>query len=220
MIFTYHMTNIWNTFSRLCLQRLPENKSMSVSEPCVSNGRLGHLANSVVFIWKLRCHWVRRSRPEAVSYQYRNSHYNGEYLHLGCQSDEHLVGCQPDEPLASLVTSEKIINVYGFLVVIMLRMHCLYFIGNEITTTTTTTTGKTLFRLRRGPDRTLDRGCCGYHRSLCCQSITRYVIYLPLNMIKYVCGNITNVYHKCTYWAREGVVLWMSSIFQVNKSTV
>ena len=144
MIFTYHMTNIWNTFSRLCLQRLPENKSMSVSEPCVSNGRLGHLANSVVFIWKLCCHWVRRSGPEAVSYQYRNSHYNGEYLHLGCQSDEHLVGCQPDEPLASLVTSEKIINVYGFLVVIMLRMHCLYFIGNEITTTTITT-GKTLY---------------------------------------------------------------------------
>ena len=49
-------------------------------------------------------------------------------------------GCQPDEPLASLVTTNRIINVYGFIVVIMLLMysvlHCLYFVGNKIITTT------------------------------------------------------------------------------------
>ena len=47
--------------------------------------------------------------------------------------------CQPDEPLAFLVTTKRIINVYGFLVGIMLLMYsvllCLYSVGNEITTT-------------------------------------------------------------------------------------
>ena len=33
------------------------------------------------------------------------------------------LGCQPDEPLASLVTTNRVINVYGFLVVIMLLMY-------------------------------------------------------------------------------------------------
>ena len=50
------------------------------------------------------------------------------------------IDCQPDEPLASLVTTNRIINVYGFLAVIMLLMysflHCLYTAGNKITTTT------------------------------------------------------------------------------------
>ena len=48
-------------------------------------------------------------------------------------------GCQPDEPLASLVTTNRIINVYGFIVVMMLLiyfvLHCLYSVGNKITTT-------------------------------------------------------------------------------------
>ena len=48
-------------------------------------------------------------------------------------------GCQPDEPLASLVTTNKIVNVYGFLVVILLPMyailHCLYFVGSKSITT-------------------------------------------------------------------------------------
>ena len=51
-------------------------------------------------------------------------------------------GCQPGEPLASLVTTNRVINVYGFLVVIMLLMysvlHCLHSFGNKITTTTKT----------------------------------------------------------------------------------
>ena len=50
------------------------------------------------------------------------------------------IGCQPDEPLASLVTTNRIINVCGFLVITMLPMyavpHCLYSVGNWITTTT------------------------------------------------------------------------------------
>ena len=50
------------------------------------------------------------------------------------------VGCQPDEPVASLVTINRIINVYGVLVVIMLLMysvlHYLYSVGNQITNTT------------------------------------------------------------------------------------
>ena len=34
---------------------------------------------------------------------------------------DYTLGCQPDEPLASLVTTNRIINaIYGFLVVIML----------------------------------------------------------------------------------------------------
>ena len=57
------------------------------------------------------------------------------------------IGCRTDEPLASLVTTNRIINVYGFLVVIMLLMysvyHCLYCDGSKITTTTTTTTTTT-----------------------------------------------------------------------------
>ena len=59
-----------------------------------------------------------------------------------------LFGCQPDEPLASLVTTNSIINVNGFLVVIMLLMysvlHCLYSVEYKSTTTTTTTTTTTI----------------------------------------------------------------------------
>ena len=51
------------------------------------------------------------------------------------------ISCQPDESLASLLTSNRIINIYGFLIVIMLFMYCvlhrLYYVGNKITTTTT-----------------------------------------------------------------------------------
>ena len=50
------------------------------------------------------------------------------------------LSCQPDEPLAFLVTTNRIINVYGFIVVIMLLIYsalrCLYYVGNKITTTT------------------------------------------------------------------------------------
>ena len=62
-------------------------------------------------------------------------------------------GCQPDEPLSSLVTTNRIINVYVFIVVIVTDLHtwmevcvivllmysvlrCLYSVGNNITTTT------------------------------------------------------------------------------------
>ena len=49
-------------------------------------------------------------------------------------------GCQPDEPLSSLVTTNRIINVYVFIVVMVLLMYsvlrCLYSVGNKITTTT------------------------------------------------------------------------------------
>ena len=49
------------------------------------------------------------------------------------------IGCQPDEPLDSLATTNRIINVYGFLVVVMLLMYfvfqCLYSVENKITTT-------------------------------------------------------------------------------------
>ena len=52
----------------------------------------------------------------------------------------HDLGCQLDEPLASLVTTNRIINVYGCLVVIMLFtdsvLHFLYSVGNKITPTT------------------------------------------------------------------------------------
>ena len=52
------------------------------------------------------------------------------------------LGCQADGPLASLVTTNRISNVYGFWVVIMLLiysvLHCLYSDGNEITTATAT----------------------------------------------------------------------------------
>ena len=48
-------------------------------------------------------------------------------------------GCQPSEPQASLVTTNRIINVYDFLSVVLLFMyavlHCLYSVGNKITTT-------------------------------------------------------------------------------------
>ena len=56
-------------------------------------------------------------------------------------------GRQPDEPLAYLVTTNRIINAYGFLVVMMLLMysvlHCLYSVGTQITTTTSMTLCKT-----------------------------------------------------------------------------
>ena len=49
------------------------------------------------------------------------------------------IGCQPNEPPATLVTTNRNINIYGFLVVIMLLMysalHCLYSVGDRITTT-------------------------------------------------------------------------------------
>ena len=49
-------------------------------------------------------------------------------------------GCHPDGPLASLVTTNRITNVYGFIVAIMLLMysvlHYLYSVGNKITTIT------------------------------------------------------------------------------------
>ena len=51
------------------------------------------------------------------------------------------IGCQSDDPLASLVTTNRIINVYGFLVVVMLPIYSvlivLYFVGVKITATTT-----------------------------------------------------------------------------------
>ena len=47
-----------------------------------------------------------------------------------------LFGCQTDESPASLVTTDRIIYVYGFLVVMMLLvysvLHCLYSVGNKI----------------------------------------------------------------------------------------
>ena len=51
-----------------------------------------------------------------------------------------IFGCQPDEPLASLVTTNRITNDYGFIVCILLFMysvlHCLYSVGNNFATTT------------------------------------------------------------------------------------
>ena len=51
-----------------------------------------------------------------------------------------IFGCQPDEHLASLMTTNRIISVYCFLGVILFLMyvdlHCLYSIGNIISTTT------------------------------------------------------------------------------------
>ena len=45
-------------------------------------------------------------------------------------------GCQHDEPLASLVTTNRVINVYGFLVDILLPLYavllCLYYVGNKL----------------------------------------------------------------------------------------
>ena len=56
----------------------------------------------------------------------------------------HSFGCQPGELLASLVTTFRITNVHGSLVVTMLLiysvLHYLYSIGNKITTITATTT--------------------------------------------------------------------------------
>ena len=54
------------------------------------------------------------------------------------QAVSYPCGCQPDDPLPSLVTINRIINVYDFLVVIMLFLyfvlHCLYSAENKITT--------------------------------------------------------------------------------------
>ena len=56
-------------------------------------------------------------------------------------------GCQPVDPPASLVIINRIIYVYGFLVVMMLLLysilHCLYSVGIKITTTTTSETEST-----------------------------------------------------------------------------
>ena len=53
-------------------------------------------------------------------------------------SPAHFISCQPDETLVSLVITNRIINVCGFIVVIMLLMysvlHCLYSVGNKIIT--------------------------------------------------------------------------------------
>ena len=57
------------------------------------------------------------------------------------------LGCQHHGPLASLVTTNRITNVYDALVAIMLLMyfilHCLYSVGNKITTATATATTHT-----------------------------------------------------------------------------
>ena len=92
------------------------------------------------------------------TYDYHDKNYTVE-LHIypvrSCSpSLTHKIkfyfGCQPDEPLASLVTTNRIINVYVFLVVIMLLMysvlHCLYSVGNKTTTTITTTTTTTTWQ--------------------------------------------------------------------------
>ena len=80
-------------------------------------------------IWTNTWWWIRQS-SQTVSVS-----------HSLCLSS---AGCQPDEPLASLATTNRITNVYGFLCVIMLLMYsvlrCLYSVGNKITTTTTATT--------------------------------------------------------------------------------
>ena len=51
-----------------------------------------------------------------------------------------LYGCQPDEPQASLATTNRCNHVYVVLFFILLFMyaviHCLYSVGNKITTTT------------------------------------------------------------------------------------
>ena len=61
------------------------------------------------------------------------------YFWLRCWDCSPSIGCQSDEPLVSLVTTNRIINVYGFIIVIMLLMysvlHCLYSVGNKITAT-------------------------------------------------------------------------------------
>ena len=56
-----------------------------------------------------------------------------------------LYGCQPDEPQASLATTNRCNHVYVVLFFILLFMyavkHCLYSVGNKITTTTTNLSG-------------------------------------------------------------------------------
>ena len=51
-----------------------------------------------------------------------------------------LYGCHPDEPQASLATTNRCNHVYVILFFILLFMyaviHCLYSVGNQITTTT------------------------------------------------------------------------------------
>ena len=62
-------------------------------------------------------------------------------------------GCQPDEPLVSLVTTNRIINVYGFQLIHCypcMLSHCLYYFGNKITTTATTSTTNTMSWCRHG----------------------------------------------------------------------
>ena len=58
----------------------------------------------------------------------------------GYQPDEQ--GCQPDEPQASLATTNRCNHVYVVLFFLLLFMyvviHCLYSVGNKITTTITT----------------------------------------------------------------------------------
>ena len=52
-----------------------------------------------------------------------------------------LYGCQPDEPQASLTNTNRCNHVYVVLFIILLFMyaviHCLYFVGNKLTTSTT-----------------------------------------------------------------------------------
>ena len=60
----------------------------------------------------------------------------GHYLRI-----RFAFSCLTDEPLAPLVTTNRIMNVYGFQVVIMLLMYavhlCLYSLGNKINNITT-----------------------------------------------------------------------------------
>ena len=130
------------------------------------------------------------------------------------------IGRQPDEPLASLVTTNRIINVYGFLVVVMLLSyyihHCLYCVGNKITTTATTTTSWTLMSVIRERSLNLidnshfivfDRQCAVHydrkqHISLAI-FLDRWSIFNPNTTTKQAPQNIQRqwtVMPKCPGW--------------------
>ena len=84
----------------------------------------------------------RLSRSLQIACYLSEGNWWSQIIGYGYSAFIDCIGCQPDEPLVSLVTTNRIINVYGFLVVIMLLMysvyHCLYCVGNRITTTITT----------------------------------------------------------------------------------
>ena len=80
-------------------------------------------------------------------YVYENYVVYLHVYHVGSYSltptyKQPLYGCQPDEPQASLATTNRCNRVYVVLFFILLLMyaviHCLYSVGNKITTTTTT----------------------------------------------------------------------------------